>query len=262
HGAGNDFIMVENVHDQQHFQSEEVAKLCNRNFGIGADGFIAIEPGRKGGDIFMNYFNADGSVAEMCGNGARCSAHFAVKVMGYSGKSLQLETRAGIKQIDVLDNPENYFRVNMGSPVFHHSDFPANAQSFEGTKFNFASMGNPHAVGFFNSEEEVDQKIYSLGSLLESDTGNFPNKVNVNFLYKKDDNHFGVKTYERGCGPTLACGTGASASFAVLTDILSLASKTDTVQIDVPGGTLYFQYNEAGEILMSGPSEFVFQGTI
>ncbi len=257
HGTGNDFIMIDNVVGEIKLSVDEVKKLCNRHFGIGADGVILVESSEKG-DLFMNYINADGSFAEMCGNGTRCTAHFAKEILGFDKDVLMLETRSGVKKINILKN--NLFTVNMGKPDFEKfSDFPKKSLKINDIDWFFASMGNPHAVGFFDSENEINENIDVLGEKIESDTSLFPHKINVNFVCNKSDNHFVVKTFERGAGKTLACGTGASASFAWISRQKNLKNK---IQIDVPGGTLFFEFNEKGEILMTGPSEIVFKGEI
>lgn len=256
HGTGNDFVMIENIKGEYALNPQQISKICDRHFGIGADGVILVESGKRGGDLFMNYWNADGSPAEMCGNGTRCTAHFVKEILNFDKKVLNLETRSGIKKIDILENHQ--FTVNMGKPDFENfSDFPRNSKIIGGIQWHFTSMGNPHAVGFFDSESNIDNQLETLGSEIESNTDLFPNKINANFVCKKGGNHFIVKTYERGAGPTLACGTGASASFAW---IMALGKSEGKTKIEVPGGVLYFEFNDEGEILMTGPSEQVFVG--
>lgn len=258
HGAGNDFVMIDNLKGEITLTPEQVASICHRNFGVGADGVILVEAGRDGGDCFMNYINADGSFAEMCGNGTRCTADFMVRLKGFDKNIVELDTYGGRRQIQVLENHQ--YTVNMESALFApHPDFPDDSQLINGTDWHFASMGNPHAVGVFPSEEAIDEFLPSLGAEIESDTDLFPHKINVNFVAQRGANHFVVKTFERGAGPTLACGTGASASFAWL-DKLNLT--TGKTQLDVPGGTLFFEFNEAGEILMTGPSAVSFSGVL
>lgn len=258
HGTGNDFIMIDNFDGSITLSQKQVQNLCDRHFGIGADGVILVEKGSNGADAFMNYYNADGSLAEMCGNGSRCTAHFMKEFKEFDHSLLKLETRAGMKRIVIEEN--GLFTVNMGQPELGpHSDFPETSQNIGGVTWEFVSMGNPHAVGFFERERAVDNVLLSLGAQIESNTALFPNKINVNFVYPIAQNHFGVKTFERGSGPTQACGTGASASFAWL---LKWGKAEGAVKILVPGGRLTFQYNEMDEILMTGPSEIVFKGEV
>ena len=209
----------------------------------------------------MNYYNADGSTAEMCGNGVRCTADFARKFWNISTPTILVETRSGIKPVEVTDDG---YRVNMGAAAFSHpEDFPEQSETIEEVEWNFASMGNPHAVGFFESPEEISEILPTLGKKIEGATQYFPNKINVNFVAPKNlaENHFQVSTYERGAGPTLACGTGASASFSWIQKKFP-ASQGKKVRVDVPGGTLYFATNESQEIFMTGPSAVVSSGEI
>lgn len=258
HGAGNDFVMIDNLSGEIELSAEQVVKLCHRNLGVGADGVILVEAGREGGDCFMNYINADGSFAEMCGNGTRCTADFMVRFKAFDKSTLELDTYGGRKQIKVLENHE--YTVNMGAPVFApHRDLPEASFEAGGVTWYGASMGNPHGVGFYETESEIDKVLLTLGAQLESDTNHFPNKANINFVASRGKNHFIVKTYERGAGPTLACGTGASASFAWLSKLNKTKGKT---RLDVPGGALFFEFNEADEILMTGPSAVSFFGDL
>lgn len=256
HGTGNDFVMIDNMDKSITLTPPQVAEICHRNFGVGADGVILVESGREGGDCFMNYINADGSFAEMCGNGTRCTADFMVRYKRFQKPILALDTYGGRKSINVLK--DHQYTVNMGIPVFApHKDFPNEEQQIDGITWHFASMGNPHAVGFYGSEEKLDQALALTGASLEGNTDLFPNKINVNFVFKRGTNHFVVKTYERGAGLTMACGTGASASFAWMAKLGYIQGRT---KVDVPGGTLYFEFNDAGEILMTGPSAVSFEG--
>lgn len=260
HGTGNDFIMVDNLDGKTPLSPQQIKALCNRHFGIGADAVILIEQGRHGEDCFMNYWNADGTLAEMCGNGTRCMAHYMREFKGFDKDMLNLDTRAGSKRVDLLEN--GLFRSNMGAPAFaSNPDFPDEPQVFEGYKFYFASMGNPHAVTIVEDEEEALKVLNTLAPDIEVNLKHFPNRINVSVVWQKSEKHFGAKTHERGCGQTLACGTAMSATFALLAKN-EFISKDDQTQIDVPGGILVFEYNENGEILMTGPSEIVFFGEI
>src|SRR5680860_815530 len=155
HGAGNDFIMINNLNGDILLSPEKIKEICHRQFGIGADGLILIKPSDKA-DCFMNYYNSDGTLAEMCGNGARCTADFLLKETNSNLKELNIDTRAGIKNIKI--NDDNSYSVNMGEPIFESEDFPSNiprevtsdstsdSLNIEGFSFNCVSMGNPHAV--------------------------------------------------------------------------------------------------------------------
>src|SRR3989338_7605424 len=145
HGAGNDFIMIDNIKGDISLSPQEIYSLCDRHFGIGADGVILLESSSEA-DCFMNYYNADGTLAEMCGNGVRCTAKFFIQQAKSKLKELSIDTRAGIKK--VICNKDGSFSVNMGIPVFSHPDFPNTSLVLEDISLRFVSMGNPHAVGF------------------------------------------------------------------------------------------------------------------
>jgi len=263
HGAGNDFIMIDNRDGI--FNAKDIKKiklLCDRHFGIGADGLILLEPSDKAdstrslqADCFMNYYNADGSLAEMCGNGIRCTAKFFLEQTKLSKREILIDTRAGIKKVTA--NDDGTFCVDMGAPVFPHSDFPENSLVLENILFDFVSMGNPHAVGFVKSLSEID--ISQIGPKIENDP-HFPNKINVELIEKVTDNHWKVKVWERGSGATLACGTGACAVYAILKN-KNLEIKEE-LALEFPGGILYVWKNEEGHIILRGGVEFVFKGEI
>ena len=266
HGAGNDFIMInnrKNVFDIKNV--EKIKLLCDRHFGIGADGLILLELSDKA-DCFMNYFNADGTLAEMCGNGIRCLAKFFLEQTKFNLKELSIDTRAGIKKVtynvcatsDVAQGES--FSVNMGAPIFSHQDFPDGPLIFENILFKFVSMGNPHAVGLVENISEID--ITKIGPKIENNS-HFPNKINVELVEKVNDNYFKVKVWERGCGVTLACGTGACAVYAI---IMRNCVRQDLTQgeitLEFPGGRLYLSENKEGQIILRGPAVCVFKGEI
>ncbi|MCX6752542.1 MAG: diaminopimelate epimerase [Candidatus Nomurabacteria bacterium] len=265
HGAGNDFIMIDNR--EGHFgvpEAEKVKLLCDRHFGIGGDGVILLESSKKAdsagspqADCFMNYYNADGTLAEMCGNGVRCTAKFFLEQTKAKLKELQIDTRAGIKEITCNNNGS--FSVNMGAPVFSHADFPNSPLVLENIEFSFVSMGNPHAVGFVKNVSDID--ISQVGPKIENNS-HFPNKINVEFVEKVSDNYFKVKVWERGCGATLACGTGACAVYAILKNRVRQDLTQKEITLEFPGGKLYLSENEKGEIILRGEAQFVFKGEI
>lgn len=254
HGAGNDFIMIDNR--DGHFDvkdTEKIKLLCDRHFGIGADGLILMEKSEKA-DCFMNYYNSDGTLAEMCGNGVRCLAKFFLKQTNSDAKKLSIDTRAEIKKI--ICNADESFSVNMGAPAFAHTDFPSQSLTFENISFNFVSMGNPHAVGFVKNLSEID--ISHIGPKIENDP-HFPNKINVEFVEKISNNHFKVRVWERGCGETMACGTGAC---AVYTIIKKENKDLNEMTLEFPGGNLFLSQNNKGEIILRGSAVYVFEGNI
>jgi len=253
HGAGNDFIMINNLDKSIFLTPEDISLYCDRNFGIGADGIILLEPSIKA-DCFMNYYNSDGSIAQMCGNGARCTAQFYLKETGKDLKEINLETRAGIKSIKI--NDDDTYSVNMGVPIFESNDFPSNILKLEGYDFKCVSMGNPHAVAQVSDLNEIGLK--TIGPKIENNE-NFPNKINVEFVEKIMDDYYKVKVWERGCGVTLACGTGACAVYAILNKIMNFDKE---ITLEFPGGKLYLSHSEQGDILLRGPATFVFEGKI
>jgi len=254
HGIGNDMIMIDNRTNQIQLNSDQVAKICNRQFGIGADGLIILQNDTQA-DCFMNYFNADGSVGEMCGNGIRCTAKFFKELTNFTGNNITINTRAGLKPIQITDTG---YIVNMGEPKFEHSDFPNQAIELEGFTWNFASMGNPHAVSI------VDQDPYLLpletfGPKIERNTKVFPNKINVEIVQINSPTHATMRVWERGSSITLACGSGACAVFAIAHKLGLLQNQAI---INLPGGDLKISYNNQNQILMEGPAETSFTGIV
>ena len=257
HGAGNDFIMINNLDKSISLTPENISLYCDRNFGVGADGVILLEPS-SGADCFMNYYNSDGSLAEMCGNGARCTAKFYLKEIGKDIKEINLETRAGIKNIKI--NEDDTYSVDMGAPIFESPDFPSTTLKIEGFDFNCVSMGNPHTVALVEDLNKIDLK--TVGPKIENNE-NFPNKINVEFVQKIMDDYYKVKVWERGCGATLACGTGACAVYSIIQNSYptGLACGVE-ITLEFPGGKLYLSKNEQDHVILRGPATFVFEGKI
>lgn len=252
HGAGNDFLMIDNLDGAFDVPNQEKIKtLCDRHFGIGADGMILLESSNQA-DCFMNYYNSDGSIAEMCGNGVRCTAKFFLEQTKSNAKEVLIDTRGGIKKIIV--NDDGSFSVNMGAPVFSHSDFPNEPLTLENFLFNFVSMGNPHAITFVSDISLIN--LAQIGPKIENDP-HFPNKINVEFVEKISDDFFKVKVWERGSGATLACGTGACAVYAILQKDLK---NKDEITLEFPGGKLFLSENKEGIIILRGSAEFIFKG--
>ena len=261
-GAGNDFVMINNLDGTLKLESSEIARICDRHFGIGADGLILLEQSSKA-DCFMNYYNSDGTIAQMCGNGARCTAKFFLeqsKARPYSVKEINLDTRAGIKNIKI--NNDDTYSVDMGIPNFESPDFPTSPTgglNIEGFEFNCVSMGNPHAVTIVDDLDRID--IKDIGPKVENNSL-FPNKINVEFIEKVNDDYYKVKVWERGCGATLACGTGACAVFAVINKNLQARPVGLETILQFPGGKLFLSENEQSHVILRGPAKFVFQGEI
>ena len=246
HGQGNDFIIIDAISREISLEKEEILKMCDRHFGIGADGVILARK-LKDGCFFMDYYNADGTAAEMCGNGIRCMARFLIdKKLAESGKAIKIDTRAGLKSVEFSDagqsdgqdfgestegtgSTEGLVKVNMGNAIFDPDKIPVNIDKkflidgfFAGEYLlktqdgefiiNCVSMGNPHCVIFL--EENVDLAKIPLdkwGPVIENNSI-FPNKTNVEFIKVKGPGMIQMRVWERGVGETMACGTGACAS--------------------------------------------------
>ena len=253
HGLGNDFVVINNMNGRISLSQKQIVFLCDRHKGIGADGVILVEKSDEA-DCFMNYYNSDGSIVEMCGNGVRCVAKFLKDNILKSKDEFKIDTRAGIKEIKLLD--DGNFSVNMGKPVFSHSDFPQQPLELEGLLFNFVSVGNPHAISFVKDVNAYEIQI--IGPKVENNS-NFPNKINVHLVEEISKGEFKVKIWERGCGVTLASGTSSCAIYAVARKHRN-ADKEIVMQL--PGGRLFISENEEGEIIMRGPAESVFNSML
>jgi len=269
HGIGNDFVMVADIDDRVTLSSDLVRKLCDRRFGIGADGVIRVAPGTGGADLFLDYWNSDGSLGEMCGNGIRCLAIFARESGLTNEARLQIATRAGMKAITVRD--DGLVTVDMGPPAFAPDSIPvvwAGADALhvkielEDTVVEAAclSMGNPHAVLFV---DELDGRaVGSIGPQIETHPM-FPNGANVEWTRVTAPDRIEVLVWERGSGATLACGTGACAAM-VAARLLRDAEARVTVVL--PGGELDVRWEGelASEtpVLMTGPATKSFEGVI
>lgn len=273
-GAGNDYVYIDALGSPTSVDVEAVnlpdlaRKISNRHFGVGGDGLIIILPSHNA-DFRMRMFNADGSEAQMCGNGSRCVAKY-VHDKGFTNKEeFTLETLAGIKTLTVhlVNGVTDEVTVDMGKATLKRGEIPAagspdemmidckvsvDDQTFEITA---VGMGNPHGVIFV--EKITDRHIYHYGKILEV-ADIWPQKANIEFIEVIDRNHINMRVWERGSGETLACGTGACAS------VVAAVTKglTDTeVDVRLLGGTLHISYNLAtGNVKMRGPARFVAEG--
>tara|TARA_Y100001968_G_scaffold25226_1_gene19744 strand:+ start:127 stop:981 length:855 start_codon:yes stop_codon:yes gene_type:complete len=273
-GLGNDFIVMDarannldNLFSANKYNFIE--RLCNRNFGIGADGIILILESNNKCFVRMKIFNSDGSEPEMCGNGIRCLIAFLYDNNEIKNTSqLAIETKAGLIHTSI-DSNEN-IKVNMGKPILSPQDIPTKLSMNNLSVPNgiitindqilnvyAASMGNPHMIVFVNKIEEIPFNEW--GSLLEKHN-TFPNDTNVHFVELIDQSNIKVKVWERGCGPTLACGTGACACLVVTS---SLGKTLDKANVYLPGGKLEIEWpNQTGPVFMQGPALKVFSGEI
>lgn len=275
HGAGNDFIMIDDRSGDLDLAPEAVEFLCDRNFGVGADGLILVRPATSpDADCFMLYFNSDGTTAEMCGNGVRCFAKFVVDrglVAGVTD-TLRVETLAGIRPVTCLmgdDGKVESVRVDMGAPILDAPSVPTTLRSNDASAVldvelthatgTFAvsavSMGNPHCIIFVDDPYEYD--VETVGPALEV-SPEFPNKTNVEFAAVEDD-RIVLRVWERGCGETLACGTGACAT-AVAAALTGRTGREVTVEL--PGGDLHIEWGADDHVYMTGPANEVFEGSI
>ena len=254
HGLGNDFVLIDDFNNEIAVPGVLGKQLCDRHFGIGADGLLIIRPSAVA-DFYMLIINSDGTIAEMCGNATRCFAKHLRKY-GYTTKTtISLETPAGIMYTEVL--PDGRVRVDLGAP--HYSDNSIGVPIMvEGREFivNDISMGNPHCVIFTADAETIDLTYW--GALIETHPL-FPLKTNVEFVKVIDRTNLRMRVWERGCGITMACGTGSAAALvaAVLTDN---SEKKATIILD--GGQLELEWTSAGHILKTGPAVEVFRGEL
>ncbi len=269
HGLGNDYVYMDAIHQHIEKESSLAQFVSNRHFGIGSDGLILICKSDVA-DFKMRMFNADGSEAEMCGNGIRCVGKF-VYDKGLTNKTqVTIETLAGIKilQLNVENGKVKTVKVDMGEPILEPKKIPVISEEkpvrnlelkAEDKKFKFTcvSMGNPHAITIVDNTKEFDVERY--GKQLEIDKA-FPNKTNVEFIEIVDKNHIKMRVWERGAGETLACGTGACAS--VVACVLNKLTE-NIVNVELLGGTLEIEWNrEDNHVYMTGPAVTVFEGEL
>lgn len=266
-GIGNDFIIFNNLENKINLKEISIVKLCDRHFGVGADGVILLETSENA-DFKMGFFNNDGSQAEMCGNGIRCLAAYIRDNNLISKDELNIETLSGVKKIVLsVSDGINLVKVNMGAPVFNRSLIPMSGLDLEAVnvsvdigdtslKVTCLSMGNPHCVIFV---EDIDNiSIQKLGSLIEN-LSVFPNKTNVEFVEIKNKKEINLRVWERGVGETLACGTGACASLAAA-NRNNLTERKAVVHLR--GGDLEIDWSGDNNIYMTGPAVHVFNGEI
>lgn len=269
HGIGNDYVYV-NCFEESVKNPAEVSKfVSDRHFGIGSDGLILISPSAIA-DFRMNIYNADGSQAEMCGNGIRCVAKY-VYDYGLTDKTeISVETLAGIKylRLQVENGKVASVEVNMGAPILEPKEIPVAVEEspvvnvpveVKGKIYHMTcvSMGNPHAIIFMNNVKDLD--IAAIGPYFENHTV-FPKRTNTEFVEVLDRNTVNMRVWERGSDETLACGTGACAT----TVACILNDKTENeVTVHLLGGDLKIRWDrEANQVYMTGPATVVFDGEI
>ncbi len=266
-GLGNDFILLDGSNGDLEIDTEWCRRACDRHFGIGADGVLYVMPG-EGTDTTMRIINADGSEAEMCGNGIRCVAKYARDMGVVDSDRFTIHTLAGDLVAETFpgdDGTVSTVRIDMGAPILdgrtvpvdHDGRFidqPFDADGIE-IRGNAVSMGNPHFVTF---TPLTDEQIDRLGPILERHPF-FPRKTNVEFC-RVEDGKIYIRVYERGAAWTLACGTGACATTTAAA-LNGLVPFDVPVDVHLPGGWLRITVDkDLGYALMEGPAELVFQG--
>jgi diaminopimelate epimerase len=272
-GLGNDFILIDCLSKplgDSSFLSCLAKRLCNRNFGIGADGLILILPSSKA-DLRMRIFNFDGSEAEMCGNGIRCFAKYVYENKIVTKSKFTVETLAGIiiPELIMVNKKVSGIKVDMGIPKLRRREIPMIGEDSPTVidetlkvnpeqifKITCVSMGNPHCIIFTDDVKSI--AVSEIGSQIENHSL-FPQKTNVEFIQVLNRKEVNFRVWERGVGETLACGTGACAALVAAV----LNKKTDRqALIHLPGGDLNIQWADDGHFYMIGPAEVVFKGEI
>jgi diaminopimelate epimerase len=273
HGLGNDFILVDGISAPADLSADDVIRLCDRHFGIGADGVILVLPSPSGqADCRMRLLNSDGSEGEMCGNGLRCLARFVWDVELVRKTEMAVETLAGIKRphLHIENDQVIEISVQMGQPHWLAREVPTTLVPLDecainvpldvdGTVWNvtLVNTGVPHCVVFVPELLVIDWQAW--GPRIERHPA-FPHKANVMFTQVIARDHLQVRPWERGAGPTLACGTGACA--AVVAAAVTCHTERD-VHVTLPGGSLRVQWETATDVMvMTGPAERVFSGEI
>lgn len=259
-GAGNDFVMLDNRNLSLSLTTDQIARLCDRHRGVGADGLLAVEPATEGGDFKMRYYNADGGEAEMCGNGARCFGRFVNFLHDDSLSSIRFETLAGMISAEF---EAGQVRINMSAP---HSLKLAQTLPVAGSDLTVHSVntGVPHAVVFVDDLDNVD--VMGWGAGLRYHEAFKPKGTNANFVKVTGPSAISIRTYERGVeGETLACGTGMVACALIHHELTRAASP---ISVLVKGGdTLRIGFEETEphvytNVTLFGPADFAFSGEV
>lgn len=264
HGLGNDFILIDGRRETGDYRAM-APRLCHRQTGVGADGLLLVLPSDKA-EIRMRIINSDGSEAEMCGNGIRCFAKYVYERGIVRSTEFGVETLAGVMRPKIVlrDGKVHGVTVDMGEPYLECEQIPVLGEgrcidrelTVQGQTLRYTSVlvGVPHTVIYV--DDPTDRKWMGLGWDIEH-ASVFPRRTNVNFAHVIDDHTVALRTFERGCGPTLACGTGAC-STAVAS---ALNGKTGrSVDIQILLGTLHIDWAEDNHVYMTGPAEIVFTG--
>lgn len=266
-GCGNDFVIIDYPeYEKTGLKMNELAKkVCNRNFGVGADGMIIpkLNPENKEADISWYFYNSDGSTAQMCGNGMRCFAKYCIDNKLVDKKSFSVETLAGIIKPELLDN--GLIKVNMGKPILENKKIPFWSENGEkkltalDREFEITpvSMGNPHCV--IITDEDPMKLAQTYGPVIEKHEF-FPEKTNTEFVRVKSRMEIDMRVFERGCGITLACGTGACAS--VVACVLNNLTE-NKVKVNLLGGPVFIEWQGSADdkdqdIFLIGSANYSF----
>jgi diaminopimelate epimerase len=266
HGAGNDFVVLDGMHQQVELTPEQLRLLADRHFGVGCDQILLVEKSlNKEADFRYRIFNSDGGEVDQCGNGARCFMRFVHDQKLTNKRKIVVETNSGL--ISPSLEPDGRVKVDMGAPIFDPARIP-----FDGGKgtvceplkvagktldISALSMGNPHAVQVVDDVENAPVK--ELGAMIEHHPS-FPQRVNAGFMQVMDRNNLRLRVYERGAGETLSCGTGACA--AVVAGIRR-GLLDSPVNVATRGGSLSISWEgDDSPVLMTGPAITVFSGEI
>jgi len=266
HGAGNDFVVIDGVNQAVNLGPAQIRAIADRHFGVGCDQLLLVEKAQNpAADFRYRIFNADGGEVEQCGNGARCFVRFVVDKGLTKKTAIAVETKSGL--IEPRLEADGRVTVNMGVPRFEPADIPFDAPSRQpayeleagGSMITISalSMGNPHAV---QAVENVDSApVLEQGPLIEHHP-RFPQRVNAGFMQIVDRGRIRLRVFERGAGETLSCGTGAcAAAVAGITRGLLDAH----VEVETRGGNLAIEWQgEGSPVMMTGPAETVFEGTL
>lgn len=274
HGLGNDFLIVDlRAGDASGIQdADRVRAICDRRFGVGGDGVLPIlPPVTPGADARMRVLNADGSDSEMCGNGLRCVVKYLYERGGVVQDRITVDTGAGPLACDVhaTGGIVTEVTVDMGRPRLTRGEIPMTGPdgeraieiAFAGFRMTGVSMGNPHAVMFLDDDRDLMQLATTRGPALEIDPV-FPRKANIEFARTRSPRELDLVVWERGCGITLACGTGACAT-TVAACLTGRAAVDTDVRVNLPGGSLSIRVaSDYRTVLMRGPATHVFDGSL
>ena len=274
HGTGNDFVVLADLDDHIELSAAFARALCDRRFGLGADGVLRLGAGRDGAQVFMDHRNADGSTAEMCGNGVRVAAKHVVDhglVHPDPDGAVRIGTRDGVKRVTVVSrHPDGRVvevAVDMGPPMLDPARVPFEADDPHAlqhgivvrdslVQLSVVSMGNPHGVTVV--DDVALAPVTTLGPLLETHR-RFPQKANIGFAQILSDDAIRLRVWERGVGETAACGTGACAAVVALQ---RLGHLTDQADVHLPGGTLTVHHRPGGTVTMTGPAVEIAHGAL